>query len=453
MKKITLNKILYSALAIVSLCVCFTIGYAANARMQHSSIRAPQGDGKELVNSADTLVSTDYAMAFLANRPITPPDSNEESGVPQPDNNPLNNPHYSPFYLQNPPGIGTVIQYNPETNTYEFQYQTGNVPFGPGAYMDINEYIDYDLQQSIENYWHSNSVGASGKRSGGGGLIPELHIGGDLFESIFGSNTIDIRPSGNIEVKFGVKHNRTQNYSLPVKQRRHTDFDFDQDIQLNMIARVGDKIEFNLNYATNQLQVGTNNDVMKLKYAGKEDEILQLIEFGNVTMPLNSTLITGSQNLFGVKGQFKFGNLTITGVAAQKKGATQSAAITNGAAEEEFYFSADEYEENRHFFLGQFFRDHYNDYLSTLPHVSSPIVITKIEVWRTTIGAATNENRNIVAFTDLGEAHPEFASFSYNPMYDRGEYPDDQINNLTMLVDTSLYRNLATVSANMHSLG
>ena len=429
MKKISLNKILYCALALASLCVFFTIGYAANARMQHSSIRAPQGDEEATVNSSDTIVSTDYVMAAMANRPITPPDSNEESGV------------------------GTVIQYNPETNTYEFQYQTGDVPFGPGAYMDINEYIDYDLQQSIENYWHSNSVGASGKRTGGGGLIPELHVGGDLFESIFGSNTIDIRPSGNIEVKFGVKHNRTQNYSLPVKQRRHTDFDFDQDIQLNMIARVGEKIEFNLNYATNQLQVGTNNDLMKLKYAGKEDEILQLIEFGNVTMPLNSTLITGSQNLFGVKGQFKFGNLTITGVAAQKKGATQSAAITNGAAEEEFYFSADEYEENRHFFLAQFFRDHYNDYLSTLPLVGSPIVITKIEVWRTTIGAATNENRNIVAFTDLGEADPEFASFSYNPMYDGGQYPDDQINNLMMLVDTSLYRNLSTVSANMHSIG
>ena len=421
--------------------------------MQHSAVRAPQGDGAAVDNADDTIAPIDYAAAFLAHRPLTPPDSNEESGVPQPDNNPLNNQQYSPFYLQNPPGIGTVIQYNPETNTYEFQYQTGDVPFGPGAYMDINEYINYDLQQSINNYWHSNSVGASGKRSGGGGLIPELHVGGDLFESIFGSNTIDIRPSGNIEVKFGVKHNRTQNYSLPVKQRRHTDFDFDQDIQLNMIARVGDKIEFNLNYATNQLQVGTNNDVMKLKYAGKEDEILQLIEFGNVTMPLNSTLITGSQNLFGVKGQFKFGNLTITGVAAQKKGATQSAAITNGAAEEEFFFSADQYEENRHFFLGQFFRDHYNEYLSTLPLVGSPIVITKIEVWRTTIGAATNENRNIIAFTDLGEADPEFSSFSYNPMYDGGQYPDDQINNLTILVDTSLYRNLSTISANMNSLG
>ncbi|MBO7445141.1 MAG: cell surface protein SprA [Bacteroidales bacterium] len=452
MKKTDKNKILYTTWAIVSLCVCITLGYAANARLHDATLPHPQKE-ESVEETADTSLPVDYGKLLLANTALTPPDSNEESGVPQPDNNPLNNQHYSPFYLQDPPGIGTVIQYNPETNTYEFQYQTGNVPYGPGAYMDINEYINYDLQQSIQNYWHSNSVGATGKRNGGGGLIPELHVGGDLFESIFGSNTIDIRPSGNIEVKFGVKHTQTQNYSLPVKQRRHTDFDFDQDIQLNMIARVGDKIEFNLNYATNQLQVGTNNDVMKLKYGGKEDDILQLIEFGNVTMPLNSTLITGSQNLFGVKGQFKFGNLTVTGVAAQKKGATQSASITNGAAEEEFYFSADQYEENRHFFLAQFFRDHYNEYLSTLPLVGSPIVITKIEVWRTTIGAATNENRNIVAFTDLGEADPEFASFSYNPMYQGGQYPDDNINNLMMVVDTSLYRTLSNVSANMHSIG
>ncbi len=434
--------------------VCITIGYAANVKLHNTWLPAPQKAEEPAVDSTEIEEPIDYTMAFLAKNSLTPPDSNDEdSDVPQPDNNPLNNQHTSPFYLQDPPGIGTVIQYNPETNTYDFQYQTGNQPFGPGAYMDINEYIDYDLQQSINNYWHSNSVGASGKRNGGGGLIPELHVGGDLFESIFGSNTIDIRPSGNIEVKFGLKYTQQDNYTLPVKQRRQPTFDFDQDIQLNMIARVGDKIEFNLNYANNELQVGTNNDVMKLKYGGKEDEILQLIEFGNVTMPLNSTLITGSQNLFGVKGQLKFGNLTITGVAAQKKGATQSASITNGAAEEEFYFSADEYEENRHFFLGQFFRDHYNEYLSTLPLVGSPIVITKIEVWRTTIGAATNENRNIIAFTDLGEADPEFSSLSYNPMYDGGQYPDDQINNLTTLIDTSLYRNLSTVSANMHSVG
>ncbi len=383
---------------------------------------------------------------------LMPPDTDPPK-VPQPDNNPLSTPFTSPFSLQNPPGIGTVINYDPNTNSYNFQYMTGNTPFGPGAYMDVNEYIDYDLQKSINDYWHNHSSSYNGGNRRGGGLIPELHIGGDIFESIFGSNTIDIRPSGNIELKFGFKYTQIDNPNMPVKQRRTPQFNFDQDIQLNLIAKIGDKIEFNLNYTTDELTLDNNMDKIKLKYAGKEDDILQLIEFGNVTLPLNSTLITGSQSLFGVKTQLKFGNLMVTAVASQKNSTSETMTITGGAEENDFYFRADEYEENRHFFISQFFRDHYNEYLSTLPLVGSPIVITKIEVWRTTVGAATTDNRNIVAFTDLGEADPEFAAFTYNPMYSGGQYPDNDINTLTELVDTSMIRNISNASNNLHSLG
>ena len=383
---------------------------------------------------------------------LMPPDTDPPL-VPKPDNNPLNRTFTSPFSLHNPPGIGTVINYDPNTNTYNFQYMTGNTPFGPGAYMDVNEYIDYDLRRSIDEYWHNHSSSYSGGNRRGGGLIPELHVGGEIFESIFGSNKIDIRPSGNVELKFGFKYIQNDNPSIPVKQRRTPQFNFDQDIQLNLIAKIGDKIEFNLNYTTDELTLDNNMDKIKLKYAGKEDDILQLIEFGNVTLPLNSTLITGSQSLFGVKTQLKFGNLLVTAVASQKNSTSQTMTITGGAEENDFYFRADEYEENKHFFLGQFFRDHYNEYLSTLPLVGSPIVITKIEVWRTTVGAATTDNRNVVAFTDLGEGDPEFAAFTYNPMYSGGMFPDNRINNLTMLVDTSMIRNIATVSNNLQSLG
>ena len=214
------------------------------------------------------------ALAYLeCPNPLTPPDTNPPI-VPQPNNNPLQNNFTSPFSLHNPPGVGTVIQYDPNTNTYNFQYMTGNTPFGPGAYMDVNEYINYDLQQSINDYWHShsNSFAGGGNRRGGG-VIPQLHIGGDIFEGIFGSNTIDIRPSGSVELKFGVKYTQVDNDNLPVKQQRHTDFDFDQDIQLNLIAKIGDKIEFNLNYTTDQLTLDNNMDKIKLKYAGKEDEL------------------------------------------------------------------------------------------------------------------------------------------------------------------------------------
>ena len=234
---------------------------------------------------------------------------------------------------------------------------------------------------------------------------------------------------------------------MPVKQRKITQFDFDENIQLNVLAKVGDKIEFNLNYNTESNFEFDNK--MKLKYEGKEDDIIQLLEFGDVTLPLNSSLITGSQSLFGLKTQLKFGKLLVTAVVSEQDAETQTITVSGGAQTTDFNFKADEYEENRHFFIGQFFRDHYNDYLKTLPLVGSPIVITKIEVWRTTVGAATTDNRNIIAFTDLGEINPQSSLFTYAG----GGYPDNGINTLPLMVDTSLIRDISSVSNNLRGLG
>ena len=91
--------------------------------------------------------------------PIAPPDTGLRVPLPQPDNNPLNEyDFYSPFHLNNPPGVSTYVEYDPESNTYNFQNRIGSTPYGPGAYMDIDEYIDYDLRQEIRNYWKEKGV-------------------------------------------------------------------------------------------------------------------------------------------------------------------------------------------------------------------------------------------------------------------------------------------------------
>ncbi|MDR2979291.1 MAG: cell surface protein SprA, partial [Bacteroidales bacterium] len=381
--------------------------------------------------------------------PLAPPDTGLRIPVPQPSDNPLEeSAHNSPFTLKDPPDIGTNVEYDPESHTYRFQNNIGSVPTGPGAYMDVNEYIDYDLRQEINNYWRSKGVSFSGDRRGAG-LIPQLRIGGDVFESIFGSNTVDIRPSGSAELTFGVRHNKTDNFTLPEKQRKTTAFNFDQNIQVNLLAKVGDKIEFNLNY--NSKSDFDFDNKMKLKYEGKEDDIIQLLEFGDITLPLNSSLIVGSQSLFGLKTQLKFGKLTVTAVGSNQNSETKTITVSGGAQTNEFYFRADEYEENRHFFIGQFFYEHYDQYLSALPLVNSPIIIKKIEVWRTTVGAATTENRNVIAFTDLGETNPRTNGVFITP--GASAYPDNNTNNLAMIADSSLIRDINMVSNNLRALG
>ena len=329
-----------------------------------------------------------------------------------------------PLYLNDPSNQTTDVEYDAVNNQYIIQKKIGGRPFGTPQVMSFDEYRQYDIDQGLQKYW--NERAEISNQGGGGGLIPQLKIGGEVFETIFGSNVIDIRPSGSAELIFGVIHNRRDDPALDIRQRRNTNFNFDEKIQMSVIAKVGDKIEFKTNYNTEATFEFENR--LKLKYEGKEDEIIKLIEAGDVTLPLNSTLIQGSQSLFGVKTQLQFGKTFVTAVFSEQKGESQNITVSGGAQTNEFNFKADNYEENKHFFIAQYFRDNYNRFLADLPLVSSPINITKIEVWRTNIGAATQENRNIVAFTDIGEAKPNNPLIIGNPMVPA--IPNNLVNNL-----------------------
>lgn len=355
------------------------------------------------------------------------------------DENPYTEPLKNGLYLTDPSNIKTDVEYDPLSNEYEFTRKIGTFNYRNPASLPFGEYQEYDMQRSLRNYWHDRSRTSSGV--GRQGIIPQIHIGGEAFDRIFGGNTIDIRPQGSAELTFGITSNRRDDPALDVRQRRSTNFDFQEKIQMSVMAKIGDKIEFNTNYNTEATFDFENK--LKLKYEGKEDEIIKLIEAGDVTLPLNSTLITGSQSLFGIKTQLQFGRTTITSVFSQQKSQVQNITVQGGAQTEKFKFKALDYEENKHFFLAQYFRDNYDAALKNLPIVSSNVNITKIEVWVSNIGAAVTENRNVVAFMDLGENNP------FNPTiqsYGGSSYPSNQSNNLLPSLDSSLVRNLNKVT-------
>ncbi len=373
-----------------------------------------------------------------------PPDTNPpDTTLPYPfqDNNgnPYDVPQDGGLYLNTPPNITQELIYNPETNQYELSNKMGDLDYRSPSYMSFEEYQQYDMDKMMQDYWqektHANRIS-----KGDGNIIPKIRIGGAAFDKIFGGNTIDIRPSGSAELIFGVIHTNTKNPALDVKQRRNTNFDFQEKIQMNVTAKIGDKIQFGVNYNTESSFDFENK--MNLKYEGKEDEIIQLIEGGDVTLPLNSTLITGSQSLFGIKAKLKFGRTTVTGLWSQQKSTSENITVAGGAQTSQFNVKADQYEENKHFFLSQFFRDHYEEGLKKLPIVTSNVNITNLEVWITNIGAATTDNRNVVAFQDIGEGQK-----IYNPLiFPTGTNPSNYANNLLTYLNPGNIRDLNLVN-------
>ncbi len=341
------------------------------------------------------------------------------------------NPNVAPsgIHLNNPSNIKHDIDYDPATGNYNITDKIGNQDFRSPTYLTFNEFQEYNAQKSMKDYWKKRSQAedlANQKP-----LIPKLKIDSKLFEDIFGSNTIEIKPQGTAELIFGFNRSKINNPSLPIKQRKVTTFNFDQKIQLNVTGQIGDKIKLGFNYNT-EATFDFENQI-KLGYTGKEDEIIQKIELGNVQMPTNGTLINGSQSLFGAKAQLKFGKLMVTGLYAQQRGKSQNIQVQGGAQTTQYDVAADGYEQFKHFFLSQYFRHHYDEWCQKIPLIQSPINIVRMEVWVTNKQSTQTNTRNIVGFMDLGENQENAYNSSSGltaPFQAPTAFPDNKANYL-----------------------
>ena len=329
-----------------------------------------------------------------------------------------------PFDLSEPANVKSKYVLDSATKSYNYTSKIGNSDYRFPATTTIKQLLDDENTRLNEAYFRQRAQAQN--LSSGSGLIPPLHVGPKIFDKIFGSGVIDIRPRGSAEVIFAGNFNTVRNPQLSPQQQTTGQFDFRQKIQLNVQGSIGDRMKINLNYDT-EAAFDFDNQV-KLDYAGKEDDIIKKIEVGNVTLPLNSTLIRGSTSLFGVKTTLQFGRLTMTTVVAQDRGKTTETTMTGGAQTSTFDIQCDNYDMNRHYFLSQYFRDNYNKWLSNLPINNSPIVINRVEVWVTNRTSAFDNSRDVIGFSDMGEStHLDNTYWRNNGTTD---LPDNSTNSL-----------------------
>ncbi len=313
---------------------------------------------------------------------------------------PLTQPSSGGLKLNDPSNVKTQVEYDPSSGNFNVNQKIGALDYRPPSYLGKDDYQNYMFNKQVKNYWKQR-VHAENPNSKSNTIIPKLNVGGEVFDRIFGGNSVDIRPNGSAELTFAYNGTKTKNNALPAKQQKVAQFNFDQKIQLNVIGKIGDKLKLTTSYNTEATFDFENQ--MKLEYTGYEDEIIKKIEAGNVSLPLNGTLITGTQTLFGVKTQLQFGRLMVTSVASQQKGKKSEVDVTGGAQINKYEISGDAYEYNRHYFIGQYFRDNYDNALVNLPFVNSPVTITRVEVWVSNTTGSTTDIRSVVGFTELGE--------------------------------------------------
>ncbi len=301
--------------------------------------------------------------------------------------------------LQTPSNIKDSVVYDPKTRRYIVYEKIGTKYYRTTTTYSFEEYWKISGRKSETKYFQqrSNTLNILNR----GQIKPKLSLYDNLFNRLFGNGKVTITPQGNVDLTAGYQGQNIKNPTLPERARKNGGFDFDMNAQVNVNADIGGKLKFPINYNT-LANFGQDNQ-LKLDYTGLDDEIVKRFELGNVAFPSRSTLIPGAQQLFGIKTTLQFGKLFITGVVANQKSQRQSANLAGGTASQLFEVKADEYEENRHFLLGQYFKENYNKVMSKLPAITAPVQILRLEVWVTNRNGTTTETRDVVGLAGLGE--------------------------------------------------
>lgn len=311
----------------------------------------------------------------------------------------------TPIDLHSPSNIRTEVTYDYKTNRYIFQNKIGDTVVGIPFYMTPQQYMEYRAKQArSEHFRKLNTLvpDSTGSREKEPFSLFGIRKSNSILEEIFGPGGIQLTTQGSFEISTGIKHTSINNPTLPQRARRRTIFDFDPQIQLNVNAKVGNKVDFGLNYNTDAM-FDFDAKRINLAYRGDEDEIIKNIEAGNVSMTTTNSLINGGAALFGVKSDLQFGKLRVNTVLSQQDSEARTINSRGGVQTTPFEFRADQYDENRHFFLGFYFRDAYDRAMSKAPFIQSAVSITRMEVWITNKRGNYDQARNIVAFADLGE--------------------------------------------------
>ncbi len=335
----------------------------------------------------------------------------------------LSDLYQSPLDLQRPDNMKYDVVYNDTLNRFVIGNRMGNTWLSAPIMLTPEEYNSWTEMNERSAFFRKKNdeiYQAKGKEKFD---FSDMHFDLGPAEKIFGPGGIRVRTQGSAELKLGMNKKSIDNPSLPIRNRKTTMMNFDEKINLNVNGKVGDKVNMNLNYNTDAtLDYDAQN--MKLKYDGKEDEIIKLVEAGNVSFPSNSSLIKGASSLFGVRTDMQFGKLKLQMVASQKKSASKSVSSRGGVQLTPFEINVADYEENRHFFLSRYFRNHYDEWMQKLPNLVTGITINRVEIWVTNKSGTTANTRNIVALTDLGEA-----SKISNPMWTAtGLVPSNRAN-------------------------
>jgi cell surface protein SprA len=268
--------------------------------------------------------------------------------------------------------------------------------------IPIDEYLDLMIKTKRRESWEDLAYQYELKdtKRGLGELIKdftdfEIPLPSVGVLTIFGPPKISLKIGGAVDIHGAWRNETTEGVTASNLGNSRNEPDFKQQVQINVNGTIGDKLNITADWNTERTFEYENQ--LKIKYTGYEDEIIQSIEGGNVSLQ-TSPLVGGSEALFGVKAQLKLGPLNLTALASQKKGEIKEVAVSGGSTSQTFQLRAYDYSKN-HYFLHSDYADTTNlnlfkkYYGQAVPEIISSFRVVDIQVWKSIQTIVGNRSR------------------------------------------------------------
>jgi len=242
-------------------------------------------------------------------------------------------------------------------------------------YISFTEYIDDEILRipftsTVEWYFNHmiqvkrvlNFIDSFNKQDQGSQRYTERR-GGRYLEMVgmdmgdFGR--VSLRVNGNININGKMVFQDQELVRSSIRETQNTHLEFDQKQAVNIEGKIGDRITVKMDRDSERDFDWENN--IRISYEGEEDDIVQKVEAGNISLSLPATqFVTFSgQNsgLFGLKAISKIGPVDVTTIASIEKTKKEQLKYKGSNESAIVKVKDSDYIKNQYFYIHKWFRD------------------------------------------------------------------------------------------------
>ena len=296
--------------------------------------------------------------------------------------------------------------------------------------LPFNTYLAVRSQLELERQWRQyaaqNALARDQGMLGGRGITIETgEIKSKAFRRVFGGGSIGLKVTGEITIDGNMRNEKKSQVKTALNRGPNTNFQMKQTQRFKVEGKIGENVSVFVDQDSERPFEFEN--AIKLNYSSDEDGIVQSIEAGNIALSLPGTRFvtfsTQSSGLFGIKSQFKVGNLDLTTIASMEKGKKNTLSLDGGAVQEKTRIEDYQYRKNTYFFLDHDRRSAFRKHMSKERQwgFRADSVITEIYLYKSDYGY-DNTNGSFEGWAVLDPENRDVSEFDEEAGDYRGHF-------------------------------